>query len=237
MPVSPSSALPSNLLRRYQPELVQYMPLSQARIQTPGLALYADPVHTLTHLLVGYSVDGCIPHTMALMNAVGIHGLPDDIDSYYPTPRELIRQTVREAYTKGPALAASLMAKADNGWTRLDAMRIAHLLRLGYSDPEQAKAQHVLRLAAKTLKIRAYLPITANVHLYRTLNRLGQLQIHPELLTKLQQHGLKGLNGDELRAMHTAAMLCIHATSAQFGVSMEELDAWYWEMSESKTTH
>jgi hypothetical protein len=69
------------------------------------------------------------------------------------------------------------------------------------------------------------------------LNRLGQLQIHPELLTKLQQHGLKGLNGDELRAMHTAAMLCIHATSAQFGVSMEELDAWYWEMSESKTTH
>ena len=90
MPVSPSSALPSNLLRRYQPELVQYMPLSQARIQTPGLALYADPVHTLTHLLVGYSVDGCIPHTMALMNAVGIHGLPDDIDSYYPTPRELI---------------------------------------------------------------------------------------------------------------------------------------------------
>lgn len=234
MPVSPSSALPSNLLRRYQPDLVQYMPLSQARIQTPGLALYADPVHTLTHLLVGYSVDGCIPHTMALMNAVGIRGLPDDIDSYYPTPRELIRQTVREAYTKGPALAASLMAKADNGWTRLDAMRI------GYSDPEQAKAQHVLRLAAKTLKIRAYLPITANVHLYRTLNRLGQLQIHPELLTKLQQHGLKGLkglNGDELRAMQTAAMLCIHATSAQFGVSMEELDAWYWEMSESKTTH
>ena len=235
--MSASTALPSNLLRRYQPELVQYMPLSQTRIQTPGLALYADPVHTLTHLLVGYSVNGWIPNTMALMDAVGIHGLPDDIDGYYPTPRELIRQTVREAYTKGPALAASLMAKAENGWTRLDAMRIAHILHLGYNDSEQAKAQHVLRLASRTLKIRAYLPITANVHLYRTLNQLGQLQIHPVLLTKLERHGLKGLNGDELRAMQTAAMLCIHATSAQFGVSLEELDAWYWEMSDCKTTH
>jgi hypothetical protein len=69
--MSASTALPSNLLRRYQPELVQYMPLSQTRIQTPGLALYADPVHTLTHLLVvdilprpkgrGFLLDGDVP--------------------------------------------------------------------------------------------------------------------------------------------------------------------------------
>lgn len=225
-----SIGLPPQLLRRYLPELVDYTPLLQARIQTPSLMLYTEPAQTLAHLLIGYSVNGVVPSTMNLLNEVGLHALPDNVDAYYTTPREIIRQTLRESFAKASSLALSLIAKSDYGWTRLDAMRISHTLRLGYDDPEQAKAQHVLRLASRILKIRAYLPITANAHLYRTLNQLGQLRIHPILQEKLRHAGWVGLSETELLAIQSAAMLCMHATSNQFGISLEELDAWYWGM-------
>lgn len=175
----------------------------------------------------------------ALVSATGFAHCPtltaEDIKTYFgaiPDPEQR-RDILNEAFAKSGVLAATLLLDASSGWGVMEALAIAQTLPAGYKDEALKKAQLALFMSSQALEtIGFHVPVDVTVfadyQLPKVMRHLGQLEFSPELAAKIDRGELLQADGREEHAIRAATILCGEDTSARSGVSIGELDYWYW---------
>lgn len=158
-----------------------------------------------------------------------------DINMHFgaiPDPEQR-RDILNEAFTKSGTLAETLLSEVSGGWGVMEALAISQTLPAGYKDEALKKAQLALFMSSQALgAIGLHVPVEVTVfadyQLPKVMRHLGQLEFHPELAAKIDRGELLPADGTEERAIRAATILCGEDTSARSGVSIGDLDYWYW---------